>query len=416
MPIQFKDAVDYGFVWRNNGLNPDQTDAEQTDKVERISMEDALSHSDAPRFFPTTVENIVRESIEPYLVGTNFLTRLSYKAGQLISIPSVMGGMYAADIDEGMEYPERSLNFGPGLKIADIGKSGLAFKITEEMRRYSQYDIVGMLLREAAKAMARHKEQKIWNMISKHGIVTHDNLTPANSVFGTTTGRGITGAANGSLLLDNIYEAYGQVLLNGFNVNTIVIHPLTFTMFMTDPVMRSVCLATGNMSQWVNGPAGFLNKDPFAKGALGARGPVTTSGTHPNALSGNYTALNQYNFNGTGGGFNLPGYGGVSLNIQVSPHVPYNPVSRLTDIYMFEAGSIGALIVDEEVTMDEVPDKLRDITKVKLRERYMIAPLNDGKAGCVIKNVKVVANEIALPARAIGPTISTALNRESAVQ
>ena len=41
-----------------------------------------------------------------------------------------------------------------------------------------------------------------------------------------------------------------------------------------------------------------------------------------------------------------------------------------------------------------------DIRKIKLRERYGIGILNEGKAIAVLKNVHVVPNEVVLPAQA----------------
>lgn len=388
--IKFSDAKEFEFVWRNNGLNPQADVADKT--TERVEMSDALSHSDAPYFFPITVENYVREAVEPLLIGTSLLQRINYKIGTVISLPSI-GAMYAADIDEGMEYPERSLNFGPGVQIATIGKSGLAFKLTEEMKRYSQYDVVAMHLKAAGRALARHKEQKFFSMLSKTGITIYDNVNPSASVFGVTTGRNMTGAANGSLNVDDLFQAHGQVTMNGFTGDTIIVHPMTFAMFATDPVLRAFAMNHGGGS-WYSGPSGIKNPELWSKGQMGGLGPNGgNTGTHPNALAGSAQAYNNYSANA--GGMTIPGYYGLPLRVLVSPFVPYNPVTKLSDIYVVDSSNIGALIVDEEPSMDEVPDKLRDIIKIKIRERYALAVLNEGKAVGVIKNVKITPNAFA---------------------
>lgn len=424
--IKFQDAKEFELLWRNNGYRIEEQEVVKDDdgnvienkdfvepKVNRVEMTDALSSPDAPYFFKVTVENFVREAVEPLLIGSKLLIRINYKVGQMITLPSI-GATYAADVDEGAEYPERSLNFGPGVKIATIGKSGLALKFTEEMKRYSQYDVVSMHLAAAGKALARHKESKVWNMLSKVGTVTHDNVAPSGSIFGVTTGRGLDGAGNGSLNVDNIYEAYGQMMAQGFIPNALIVHPLTYTMFATDPVMRHLALG-GNGGAWFSGPVGNLNKDPWGQGAMGKFAPNGgTSGTAPNALAGNYSP--NINFNqGIEQGLKLPNYLGLPLAIIVSPFVPYNPVTRLTDIYLVDTNNIGALIVDEEPTMDVIEDKLRDITKLKIRERYTVAHLNDGKAVCVFRNVKVTSNQIITPVLGIGPTISGEVPRGTQV-
>lgn len=412
--MKFNDAREFELLWRSNGYTV-ETPVEGEDKkpvLVQVPMKDALSSPDAPYFFQVTVENFVREAVEPVLVGAKLLQRINYKAGQIITLPSV-GATYAADIDEGSEYPERSLNFGPGVKIATIGKSGLAIKVTEEMLRYSQYDVIALNLRAAGRALARHKEQKIWSMLSKVGTVTHDNHAPSDSVFGVTTGRNITGAANGSVNIDNIYEAYGQMMLNGFVANALVVHPMTFVMFATDPYLKHLALS-GNGGAYFNGPAGIMNSDPWAAGQLGKFAPQSQNGTHPNALAGNYSPNIQLN-QGITEGLKLPNYLGLPLTVIVSPFVPYNPATRLTDIYMVDTNNIGALIVDEEPTMDTIEDKLRDLTKIKIRERYAIAPLNDGKGVCVMKNVKVTGNQLITPALAVGPTINSEITRNTSL-
>lgn len=409
--IKFNDAKEFELLWRSNGYQLQEIEQEDKSKkniLAQVDMKDALASPDAPYFFQVTVENFVREAIEPILLGTKLLQRINYKAGQMITLPSI-GAMYAADIDEGAEYPERSLNFGPGVRIATIGKSGLAVKFTEEMIRYSQYDVVALNLRAAGRAMARHKESKIWYMLSKVGTTTHDNVTPGSSVFGTTTGRGIDGAANGSVNIDDIYEMWGQLMMNGFVGNALIVHPMTFIMFATDPYLRHLAYQ-GMGGAYFNGPAGISNPEPWAAGALGKFAPQTNEATHPLALAGNYSpniGLNQ----GVTEGLKLPNYFGMPLQVIVSPYVPYDPATRITDIYMVDTNNMGAIIVDEEPTMDTIEDKLRDLRKIKIRERYAIAPLNDGKGICVMKNVKVTGNQLLTPVLGVGPTINSAVDR-----
>jgi hypothetical protein len=96
----------------------------------------------------------------------------------------------------------------------------------------------------------------------------------------------------------------------------------------------------------------------------------------------------------------LPSYLGMSFKIIVSPLVPFDPRRKLTDIYMFDSRELGALIVDEDVTTEEFNDPRVDIKKIKIRERYAVAILNEGQGIATMKNVRVVPNEITLPAQA----------------
>jgi len=399
MKLEIKDSAQFSYMWRNNGLN--------LEDAKRYNITDALSVPDAQFFLPQVVENIVREAVEPLMVGSSLLQKINYKYGQTISFPSI-GSLTAADIPEGEEYPERKLQVGPGTVIATIGKSGIAVKITEEMMRYSQFDVINLHLHHAGRALARHKEQKIWNMFLQTGVTTHDNANPTQSVYGTTTGRDLAGASNGSVTMDDIFEAYGSVLTQGFTADTLVMHPLTWVMFVRDPVMRAFALNSGGGTMfqgWQGNPAA---QNPWASGAQGGLGPASQQRIDPKtaALEAYPQTLNSAP--------QLPSYLGVPLKIVVSPFVPYNPVTKVTDMFLIDSSNAGALIVDEEPTMDEVQDKLRDITKIKVRERYALAPLNEGNGVAVLKNVKVVPNEIVLPQQS---TISglAAVDRTSAV-
>ncbi|MCF1193222.1 hypothetical protein LRR18_16655, partial [Mangrovimonas sp. AS39] len=71
-----------------------------------------------------------------------------------IAFPTMTGVLHAADVMEGMAYPERQLTIGGSEAQARIGKSGVAIAITEEMVRYSQFDVIGMHLRAAGAALA----------------------------------------------------------------------------------------------------------------------------------------------------------------------------------------------------------------------------------------------------------------------
>lgn len=391
MPKTFKLAEkdslkrdEYKAIWTNGGKHFEDAD------VFDIPMEDALAHPKSTEFFPVTVESMVREAIEPMLVVTQLLDRIQYTPGIQMSFGSV-GALDAADIDESGEYPEHSLNFGPGAQIITIGKSGTAIKFTDEFKRYSQYDLINLHIRAMGRALARHKEAKAFAMFSAMGVVTHDNVTPGDSVFGSTTGYDSDGDANGGLSADNIIEAYGQVLMNGFYADAILVHPLTYTMFMVDPVLRAFALANGG-GQWYNGWNGnAATQYPWSKGILGAQGP---------GLGKESSSSSPLDLGHGGATMKLPNYLDVPLKVLVSPFVPYNHSTKLTNIFMVDSKNLGALIVDEEATMEEVPDRLRDITKIKIRERYALAPYHEGNAIAVLKNVKVTPNRLVMPVQA----------------
>lgn len=374
----------FEFLWRNNGHYLVDKDGAKT---EYMPMRDALAVPDAPIWMPKVVTNIIREAVEPLLIGTNLLQRINYSYGQTITFGSV-GALVAADIAEGQEYPEARLNFGGGTVTCTIGKSGLALRINEEVIRYSQYDVVGMHLRAAGRALARHKEQKIFNMIRSLGVVTHDNINPTQSIFGPTSGRGIDGQFNGSLLLDDLFDCFAQVITQGFQPDTILMHPLTWVMFVKDSHLRSLALASGNntwFGTWQGNPVGRAPWDAVNGGLGPSAGQAVDPNTSPiSAYS--QTITSAPNFPNLG--FPFP------FRVLVSPFVWIDPVRKLTDIMVFDSKELGVIVVDEEITTEEINDPLVDILKIKVRERYGLAILNDGLGIGVMKNVSLKPNAI----------------------
>jgi len=387
MSIEIKDASQFEYLWKNNG---------SLQSGERVKLNDALSVPNAPMLMPKVISNIVKEAAEPLLVGSSLLQRINYSYGQTITFPAV-GALVAADIAEGQEYPERSLQMGGSTVTATIGKSGVAVKVTDEMVRYSQFDVIGMHLRAAGRALARHKEVKIFNFIRSMGVTCFDNVTPASSLKGVTTGRDIAGAGNGSVTMDDIFDAYAQVITQGFTPNTLLMHPLTWTMFVKDATLRSFVLGN-NGGNWFAGHSGNPAGQAPWGGGLGVSGgqDITPGGNAAGATASPLSAYPQT----LNSAPQLPGYMNIPFRIIVSPFVPYDPRRKLTDIYMFDSAELGVLIVDEEVTTEEFDDPRVDIRKIKLRERYGIGILNEGKAIATLKNVHVVPNEIVTPAQA----------------
>jgi hypothetical protein len=76
---------------------------------------------------------------------------------------------------------------------------------------------------------------------------------------------------------------------------------------------------------------------------------------------------------------------------------------------MFDSSELGVLIVDEDVTTEEWTDPRNDIKKIKLKERYAMGILNEGLGVATLKNIKLVPNEIVLPAQSQISVDSSAL-------
>lgn len=397
--LQLKDAAELDHIFRNSGALP----GESRKSVPQSRLLDAISVPNAPMLFPKVINNIIREAIEPLQIGTSLLQRVDYQYGQTITFGAT-GALVAGDIPEGGEYPEQSLNFGGGTVQATIGKSGIAIKVTEEMLRYSQFDIIGMHLRAAGRALGRLKETKIFNMIRAEGVTCFDNATPAASLKGVTTGRGLDGSANGSLTMDDLFDMWAQIVMQGFMPNTLIMHPLTWTMFVKDATMRSFVMTNGGGSffaTWTGNPTGGF--PPWASASNSGLGPSHGTQHVPGETASNLTPTLSGDQSQTQTGSPvLPAHAGFlgGLAIIVTPYVPFDAAKKLTDVYLCDRNELGFLIVDEDPSTEEFDDPARDIRKIKIRERYALAINNEGLGVAVARNVKVVPNQIVLPAQA----------------
>lgn len=322
-----------------------------------------------PMLIPRVISQVVREAVEPTVALTPLLQRINFQAGSTLSFPA-MGAFVAADIPEGGEYPEQTLEFA-GQVVATIGKSGVAVKMTEEMIRYSLFDVMSMHLRAAGRAMIRHKEQKVSDMISNSGVIYYDNTaSKASTAIGSTTGRGIDGAANGTISIENLFRMYASMGDAGYIPNALIMHPFGWLAFALNPSLRAFGFANnGPMFAPRSGAVG--SAEQWRVGGLNQETQVSSPGEVATTQS---PAPN---------GFPVP------LRIIVSPFVPYNASANTTDIWMVDTNELGVLVVDEDVVTEDFNDPARDIRKVKLRERYAVENINNGQGIRVAKGVVV---------------------------
>ena len=357
-------------VWMNNGYEKqeDQFDSMKKDqKIGYSDLCDALSTPDASILIPKVISNVVKEAIEPLLVGTSLLQTIRFSAGQQITFPAA-GAFTAEDIPEGGEYPERKLEVA-GTVTAFIGKSGVKVRITDEMLRYSQYDVMSMHIRAAGRAMARHKETKIFNMINNEGQTIFDN----NVTTLQTSGRDSAGAGNGTITLDDLLVMYSKIVERGFIPNALLMSPLGWLIFARDPILRAF---------------GFANGGPIFSPMQGQPGLAKSwyqGGSNVGAVATAQNTASTY--------ANVPNIFPAPLRIIVSPFISYTSQSgttaAYTNIIMCDTNELGIMVMDEEITTEEWDDPNRDIRAIKFRERYGIGILNEGYGIAVAKNVNI---------------------------
>jgi hypothetical protein len=72
--------------------------------------------------------------------------------------------------------------------------------------------------------------------------------------------------------MDDIFDVFGQIITQGWMPDTILMHPLTWVMWVKDPVLRAFALSAGGgtyFASWKGNPAGRAPWDNSSQGGLG---------------------------------------------------------------------------------------------------------------------------------------------------
>jgi len=387
-------------IWRNNGYIDGASDRVsvldllQKDMAHAAKMMADGFSTDHPLLIPRIISDIVREAIEPALNLTPMLQTVNVGAdfmGSSIVFPA-WGGMHAGDIAEGAEYPERELELA-GEVTATIGKSGVAVKMTDEMLRFSQFDVMNRHLTAAGRAMARHKEQKVANMLLASTNVVFDNSGAGSK---STTGRNANGAYNGTLSLDDLFYAWATMVDTGFTPTTMIMHPLAWQVFANEGIARAFGFQNGlqaMMWQTAQGSPGVANQWRIG-GMHGLH--QQTSVSSPGNIATTSTPV--------------PSISPVSFNVVLSPFMTFDASTNRTDILLVDPAEMGVLVVNEGIQTEEWRQPERDIQKVKLRERYAVSQINDYNGVALLKDINCIEPSVDFRDKIVANIDVTGLN------
>lgn len=328
------------------------------DDENRITINEAFASPDAPILFPRVINRTLREAAEPQQLVTPLLSVVRLGQGRSLEFPAV-NAIQASEIPEGQEYPEQALAFAKQIE-GKVSKKGVKVAFTEEVIADSLWDIVGLHVRAAGRAMARLKEQVALHRFKDAATIVLDNVDAA---YPDPTGRDINGAYNGSLTWDDILDMAAVLIAEHHIPTDFILHPLMWAIFLKESVFHQ---GGANVSQqwgWKVGdpPANLQNTAPFG------------------------------------------------LNVLVSPFVSFTAKNGATpamsDVFLIDRNEVGVMLVKDDMSTDEFNDPSRDIRSLKMKERYDIIMLGDGEGITVAKNVNLVRNYEVMPSRQITTTL-----------
>jgi HK97 family phage major capsid protein len=308
----------------------------------RVNVSEALTTADANILIPKVISQVVVEAAEPLYLASQFFQRVQLNEGRSMEFIQ-FGAIRAFEIGEGQEYPNQLLNIatqGMDQSVSvKVKKYGLKVQITDEMISDSQWDVIGLHLRAAGRALARKKEEVIFEEFNKHGHVVFDAGKYALGQDGYPTGRGFDGNYNGTLTAEDMIDMAVSIMSAGFTPTDIIMHPLTWALFAKNAMLMENDIAAFGQGQYF--------KDP-----------------------------REFNANNS-----------LGLNIIFSPFVPFDAASKKFDFYVLDRNNIGVLLVKDEISTEQFDDPLRDIQTLKLKERYGVGILYGGLGIAVARNI-----------------------------
>jgi len=318
------------------------------DSDNRVTIKEAFGSSDAAALFPKVISRTLREAAEPQLLVTPLLSTVRLGKGRSLEFPAV-NAIQAAEIPEGQEYPEQALAFAKQIE-GKVSKKGVKLAFTEEVIADSLWDILGLHVRAAGRAMARLKEQIALSRFKDAATIVYDNDNTGS--YDRTVGRGIDGEFNDTLAWDDVVDMAAVLMAENHIPTDFILHPLMWSVFLKDSIFHMGGAASAVNTSWGYRPQ---SKD----GALNATAPM-------------------------------------GLNVLVSPFVSFTAKSGSTpaksDVFLIDRNEVGTLLVKDDMSTDQFDDPSRDIRSMKMKERYDIVMLGDGEGITVAKNIRLARN------------------------
>ena len=336
----------------------------------RTTIQEALTTTDSVKLIPKVIEGKLREAAEPEYLGTRFFQTVRVEGGNsAVYVIPVVGEVRAFEVGEGTRYNEDTFEVdtieNSTLEIR-TKKFGVKVSITEEAISDSSWDILGINVRKMGRAMARYKEEQIFNAFSTHGHIVFDNDLRGINPEAGTTGLNATGEYNNTLSVEDFLDLTLALMGNGYNPTDVIMHPLVWVVFA-----RNSMLGNG-----------------LTFGALGG------NNVHPNgAIQGTPAAFGMAN-NGDGQKMimrpeqvqnRLP----VPLTVNFSPWVKFDKIEKKFDMYVLDRSEVGVIAQKDALSTENWTDPERDIRSLKCKERYGIGILNNGRGITVARNIAV---------------------------
>lgn len=345
------------------------------------TIQESLMSTDTVKLIPKVIEGQLREAAEPEYLGTKFMSTIHVDGGSsAVYVIPIVGELRASEVSEGGRYNEDSVEFNTienrTLEIR-VKKVGLKLSVTEEAISDSSWDIFGVNTRKAGQAMGRYKEEWIFNSFSNHGHVIFDNALREQLPEAGTTGRAQDGSFNDTMTIEDFLDLVLALMGNDKTPTDVIMHPLTWVIFAKNAQI-------GNGVTY--GAFGGENVHPWGatQGTPGFAGLQANMGPQKMIMRPEQVQNR------------LP----MPLTMNFSPFVKFDKVNKKFDMYCIDRSSVGVIAQREGISLDQWSDPERDLRMMKVKERYGVGILDNGRGITVARNLAVA------PTYPVPPTVN----------
>lgn len=334
------------------------------------TIREALMSTDTVRLIPKVIEGQLREAAEPEYLASKFMNVIHVEGNNCaVYVVPVVGEIFASEVTEGGRYNEQNLDFNTvenGQLEIRVKKYGLKVTISEEAIQDSSWDIYGINVRKMGRAMARLKEENCFNAFSNHGHILFDNDKREQFPEAGTTGRDADGSYNDTLSVEDFLDLVLALMGNNRVPTDIIMHPLTWVIFARNSMIGNG-LTFGAFGGNQVHPWGATQGTPGFAGLSSEEGPQKLI-MRPDQVQNR-----------------LP----VPLAINFSPFVRFDKLKKRFDMYCIDRSEVGVIVEREGLSTDDWNDPERDMRMLKVKERYGVGILDNGKGITVARNIAV---------------------------
>lgn len=334
--------------------------ADSTPKnVPNISLKEAVHTADFRILFPRIVQDTLQLPREPIYIGQSLLARtINVEGARIMEFPT-LGAVRAFELGDTQEPPEQDPSFSKNITEIRTRRFGLKLELSNDVIEESQWDVLALYTQAAGNALRRKKEELIFKEYQARAVNLFDNSSTDTTKW--TSGRDIGGKTkNGTFDHLDLLDMMAALGTNGYVPTDVVLHPLAWSIWAKDPILRYQLLHSGAVGQ---SNLGQFGQDPAS---------VST-------------------------------YVPFGLNVVVSPFqdIAYQ-TTLTTGISSGAADYTTITVVDRNASililqrtpmqMVQWENPVRDIQSLMFHERYGLSVLNGGRSAITATNIRIDLN------------------------